>query len=258
MLLFSNGLERNKNTLLYSLTCLVLFLYGAFMAVDTINYLSRTNITAVGLIKLMVSISCSISAWIIGRQCLDDQDKILLGLAFVFSFLGDIGIVTSTHFLQPPVSTTVFTFGGISFCVMHVFLILRHGKGFHFLFTAEGKLDWKQLIFPLFFYVPSGIVFSLFWKQLSEAGLLWIGLVYLFFVTTSLWVGWEPLRCKLFPPRNAWMIGIGMTSFFIMEAIGVIYNIKIGTASDIAFILTWFFYVPFLLLLPHSGYRWED
>lgn len=249
----------NRKSVL-TLSFVMAALFGGFLTLDLINYLLKTDIVlTTAFMKLGLSFCASLLVWTTGNQSeYEDKDNRFLSFAFLFTFLGDIFIVVSTHFMNH--NQTVFFIGGILFCICHVFLIVRHAKGFKFMKTADGKIDMKEVWFALCFFIPMAVlVVVLSGPCLAVSPLLFtIMVIYAVFLTPSLWIGWVALRKQLFPKRQAMYIAVGITSFFIMELVGAVYNIQLGTVSDICFILSWVFYTPFLFLLPYSGYKFEE
>ena len=71
--------------------------------------------------------------------------------------------------------------------------------------------------------------------------------------------GWINLRTGRFPRRNALLIAIGASCFFIGDYL-VGFNLSLGPsmARVVTVFLTWLFYAPSITLFALSGYRWDD
>jgi hypothetical protein len=87
---------------------------------------------------------------------------------------------------------------------------------------------------------------------LAKVGLLGLGIVYGICLATVLWTGWESLHSRLFPHKSAVLIAAGSTLVFVMELIGLVYNLHVPVYSDIAFFATWILYTPGMLLIARS------
>lgn len=242
-----------KKSWLFFLTSLVLPLAGSFLTIDLLHFFLDLNFEWVVFLKLGASLLTSITVWSLGRNALDGWDYFWLGLAFVCTFLGDAFLVTGLHIIPESLYVTL---GTTLLLLAQIVLIIRHSKAFSY-FWPEGKFRPKRLLFPLAFYVPIFVGFGFIASMLWNAGLFHVGLIFSLVLSTSLWVGWATVRYHLYPTRNALMIGIGLASFFLMQIAAAIQILNLGYLSEIASLLTWALYTPFLILLPYSGVDWE-
>ena len=80
---------------------------------------------------------------------------------------------------------------------------------------------------------------------------------YTVFFCITLWFAAETLRRKLLPLPNAWMVTLAAACWFATEITGEIYNLGLGTISEVMFRIVWVFYGTNVILWALSGYRWE-
>lgn len=243
-------LSKKKIIFIIIIGIIVCLLTGSFIATDCFALLFNFKQDYSPVAKLTCSFLCIILALGIGKNYITRKDAILLQIALPFCFLGDIFVTINNYWYSNPV---VFAAGGILFIIAVTLLILRHSQ--FFIFLKEHTLS--RILIGLLFYSLIIIIVVVFYRQLIEKELLLLTIIYGSFVMVSLWTAWTVVFYKLYNPVNAWIIAIGMTSFFGMELTGQFYNLKLPYLTDIGFVLSWTFYVPALVLLALSGYNWK-
>jgi hypothetical protein len=225
------------------------------------NYLTGTQSTYPAYAKPIVSTLCALIAFAALLFGLGKKDARLLSAALACIVVVDIMMSIYVYAAPSTLTPIAFLIGAALSIVAHLLLIFRHARGFAFL-RAGGAAGNKSVLyrfgFPLAFYIPVVIIFLVLIPWLNRVNQFWPSLFYAIVLTTSLWIAWETVRQKLFPRPNALLIALGVTSWFITELIGVVHNIEIGTISNIAMNLTWHFYMPAILLLAFSGFRWGE
>jgi len=82
--------------------------------------------------------------------------------------------------------------------------------------------------------------------------------IYTLFYCTTMWLAWETVRHKLLPHPNCWMAALAATGWFFTEISGEIYNLGLGTLSEVMFRIVWVFYGSTVTLWALSGYRWME
>ncbi|MBN1883464.1 MAG: hypothetical protein JW885_14955 [Deltaproteobacteria bacterium] len=252
--------SRSKKVLVFVLLGLILLVAGTFFAVDWMNYLYGLSNLYTSYAKGFVSLLCAVIAWMIGMNFVDRKDALLLKLAFLCIVPTDIlmGIVAVNSKASQATILTAFIIGAVLSIIAHALLIIRHGRGFGWVRPSKsGRPVTSALALPLFFVAVGAVTFLLLADGLANVGLFYPGLAYVIIIVVSLWVAWEAVRNRLYPKMNALMIALAITSWFITEIIGSIYNIQIGTVSFISFNIVWVFYTPTVVLLALSGYRWK-
>jgi len=245
--------------LLFLLTGMVLFITGSFISIDWMNFSLGTQSLYPAFAKPAVSILCALIVFTSFRTMLGKKDFLLVAVAFVCIVIVDVTM--SIYVYSPPstFTTVAFMIGAALSILAHVLLIIRHACGFHFLSSeaANGKGWVRRIVFPLAFYLPVILIFVVLIPYLQKVNQFWPSLIYAIIITTSLWVAWEAFRHHLFPRENAWLIALGVTSWFVTELVGVVHNIEIGILSDLAMNLTWHFYMTAILLLALSTRNWK-
>ena len=257
-----NGLpvSGRKKVLVFVLLGIILLVSGTFFAVDWMNYLYDLSNLYTSYAKGFVSLLCAVIAWMIGTNYLDQRDARLLKFAFLCIVPTDIlmGIVAVNSGASEATILTAFIIGAALSITAHVLLIVRHGRGFGWVWPSKsGRSMISALSLPLLFVAMGAITFLLLADGLSKVGLFYPGLAYVIIIVISLWVAWEAVRNRLYPKMNAYMIALAITCWFLTEIFGSIYNIQIGTPSLICFNIVWVFYTPTVVLLALSGYRWK-
>ncbi len=244
-------LPNQKKFFLGFLTILIVFLTGTFIATDVITiYVIKFAQNYSPIAKLICSFLSVVIALSIGKNCISKKDAIMLKFALPLCFIGDIFVTINNYWYNNP---TIFLFGGISFIFSVTLFILRHSKGFSFL--KENTIP--RLFLGLLFFPPLIFIIVFFFNELVKFNLLMLTIVYGTIVVLFLWTGTAAYIYRLFPKPNALMIFYGSICFFMMEVTGQLYNLKIPYLAEIGFILSWAFYVPSLVLLSFSGYRFE-
>ncbi|MCU0843326.1 MAG: hypothetical protein MUC76_00185 [Spirochaetes bacterium] len=231
-----------------------LFITGSFFSIDWINYLYGTNSVYPAFAKPAVSLLCALIVFGIGRNGLGSRDTLLLVVSYICIVIVDAAMSVWVYHDDASLKNAAFLIGAALSIIAHVLLIIRHARGFHFL--RSGSTFARRAAFPLCFYVPVAVIFMFLAAPLHAAGQFYPSLFYALILTTSLWVGWETVRNHLFPARNAWLIAMGVSSWFATEIIGVLYNIRVESIAPICMIMTWLFYMPAILLIALSGHRW--
>ena len=255
-------LPERKRTQLLGALGVQLLLAGSFLSADwmTFAYGLRASLYA-GVAKPTLTLVSLLLVLAIGRNHVDEKDRRLLLFAFLCMFPTDIlmSIVSLTP--NMPVDSPVFMAGGLLSIVAHVFLIVRFGRGFPYLRrtgAANAGRSWAfRLWLPLAIYGSAVVLVLVLWNDMARVGHLVIGPIYTAFFCTTTWFAWETVRYGLLPRRNAWFGAIAATCWYLTEITGEIYNIGIGSASEIAYRIVWVFYGTNVILMGLSGFNWD-
>ena len=228
----------------------VVALYLAFVTLDIVAYLHGGRSAATFWLKATASLGCAATAWAAAFEARNEvpveRGGIVRALGFSLAFLGDVAVLLNTY--QVLSAPLVFAIGGYLFIPALLLIALRNARFFSF-FKVEGQFAPRKLLFPLYFYLPFIALLAVLGKSLASVGLLGLGISYGLCLVTVLWTGWEALRNRLYPPREAAMIAAGASLVFVMELVGLVYNLKVPGLSEIAFFATWILYVPGMLLM---------
>jgi len=224
-------------------------LWLCFTGLDVLAYLQGTVSGITIYLKGVASFLCALVAFLGwrsgGRRGLD----LLRALGFLLAFLGDVAVLLNTYrLLSAPL---VFSIGGYLFIPALLLISLRNADGFRFM-VRDGRIDGRELAFALCFYVPFIALLAFLGKSLAGVGLLGLGIAYGLCLVTVLWTGWAALRNRLFGASRSLLIALGATLVFVMELIGLVYNLHVPGLEEIAFFATWILYVPGMLLMALS------
>lgn len=225
---------------------LIGLLWLAFVVLDVAAYLGGGVSPYTIYLKGAASLACAVLSLLAWREGGKASLDLVRSLGFGLAFLGDVAVLLNTYkVLSAPL---VFSIGGLLFIPALLLISARNAKLFSF-FAEGGKLKARELGIGLAFYLPFIALLAVLAKDLSGVGLLGLGIGYGLCLVTVLWTGWTALRLKLHgSPRDA-MIAIGASLVFVMELVGLVYNLRIPGLEDIAFFATWILYVPGMLLM---------
>ena len=246
-------ISEKKRTLVFILLGLTLLLAGSVFGADWMNYFNKTTSLYPAIGKPCITLLAFVIVLLTGENRLERHDWNLLLLAFLCMLPTDI--LMSLVVVSPTMSVGgwVFMVGGVLSIVAHVFLIIRVGRGLHYL----KKFQWKDLWLPVVIYGSAVAVILILWPDIVRVGHAVIGPVYTAFFCTTMWFAWETVRRKLYPAANAWMVALAATCWYATEILGEIYNLSLGNLSEITFCLVWVFYGANVILWALSGYRWH-
>ncbi len=229
-----------------------LLLAGSVYAADWMNYIFQNKALYPAVAKPFITLLAMVLVLITGRNKLEKRDWTLLLLAFCAMLPTDI--LMSLVVVSPTlgVGGWVFMVGGVLSIIAHIFLILRVSRGW----VAIKNFTLKDLWLPALIFGIAAIIVAILWQDLVRVGHAVIGPVYTAFFCTTMWLSWETLKRKLYPAPNAWLVAIAATCWFATEIFGEIYNLGLGTISNIFFCFVWVVYGANVLLWALSGYRW--
>jgi hypothetical protein len=228
------------------LATIVVLVWASFVTLDIVAYLHGKRSTATIYLKGFASFSCAFIAfysWLIQGKKPRDA---LRWAGFLLAFLGDIAVLLNTYGIYS--EPVVFAIGGYLFIPALLLISVRNADFFKYL-RKDGKISGKGLAFALYFYLPFILLLIVLGKSLSEVGLLGLGIAYGLCLVTVLWTGWAAARNDIHGRKKSRLIAMGATLVFVMELVGLIYNLHIKGLEDIAFFATWILYVPGMLLM---------
>jgi hypothetical protein len=242
-----------KRKVVFSILGFTLLLAGSIYGADWMNYFNQTSSLYPAIAKPCITLLAFVLVLIAGANKLERRDWTLLLLAFCAMLPTDI--LMSLVVVSPTLSVGgwVFMVGGVLSIIAHIFLIIRVGRGLHYL----KNFQLKDLWLPLLIYGSAAVIVVFLWPDVVRVGHAVIGPVYTAFFCTTMWFAWETVRRKLYPVWNAWFVALAATCWFVTEILGEIYNLGLGTLSNITFGLVWVFYGVNVVLWALSGYRWQ-
>ena len=251
--------SKGKQTRVLALLALIICLVASFLTFEwTQVYLGAVRVSdpewmVSRLSKTLTSILVFVLAWSAGRDGLDPTDTHKLRLAFVAILTGDL------LFLLDEIHPAFDYPAILAFLVGHVLIILRNGQGLRD-YLAGGRSLVTEMLAAVGILLGTAIlfVFTLL-EHLWGSPMLYMILVYAIVLDASLWTGWISLRTGRFPRRNALLIAIGASCFFIGDyLVGFNLSLEPSMARVVTVFLTWLFYAPSITLFALSGYRWDD
>lgn len=249
----TTAISEKTRKIVFILLGFTLLLAGSVYSADWMNYFNQTSSLYPAIAKPCITLLAFILVLIAGKNRLEKRDWNLLLLAFLCMLPTDI--LMSLVVVSPTlgVGGWVFMLGGVLSIIAHVFLIIRVGRGLHYL----KKFKLSDLWLPLVIYGSAVVLVLSLWPDLVRVGHAVIGPVYTAFFCTTLWFAWETVRRKLYPAANAWMVALAATCWYATEILGEIYNLGMGNLSNITFCLVWVFYGANVVLCALSGFRWS-
>jgi len=215
-----------------------------FTVIDLIGLLLGHKIYFVAIPKGLLSLSATLYVWFGLQDAIAQKDKKLLRLIFTCTFITDMCVLTWTHFL--PDMYMLLTIGGIVALPMLLTVIIRHTETF----KAVQKKDSGILVA---LYSIAFIIIIYLFDLLQRYNILGISIAYALLLVPVAWSGWLVRRSLYFPVHARWMIPAATTSYFIMDVIGIFYNVRYGPNPDIFYFFTWPLYAVFLIFIPLSG-----
>jgi len=229
-----------------------LLLAGSVFAADWMNYFFQNAALYPAIAKPFITLLAMSLVLIAGRNKLEKRDWTLLLLAFCAMLPTDI--LMSLVVVSPGLSVGgwVFMVGGVLSIVAHIFLILRVSRGW----AAIKNFTLKDLWLPAVIFGVALAIMLILWQDLVRVGHAVIGPIYTAFFCTTMWLSWETVKRKLYPAPNAWLAASAATCWFATEIFGEVYNLGLGTISNIFFGFVWVVYGANVLLWALSGYRW--
>ncbi|MGQ9844417.1 MAG: hypothetical protein ACUVRK_12765 [Spirochaetota bacterium] len=126
----------------------------------------------------------------------------------------------------------LLTIGGIVALPMLLTMIVRHTETF----KAVQKKDSGILVA---LYILAFIIIMYLFDLLRRYNILGISIAYALLLVPVAWSGWLVRRSDYFPVHARWMIPFAKTSYFVMDIIGIFYNVRYGTNPDIFYFFTW-------------------
>lgn len=244
-----------KRNWVFMLVGATLLLAGSVFGVDWTNYFLGTRALYPAIGKPLITLLAMVMVLSIGRERLSHRDWGLLLAAFCCMLPTDILMSVVAANPNVGVGSPVFMVGGVLSILAHLFLILR--------LTAHGAPGWKKesglwgnLWLPLLLFGAAAVLLAFLWPEIVRVGHAAIAPAYTAFFCTTMWFAWETVRRRLLPRPNAWMAAVAASCWFATEITGEIYNLGLGTISEILFRVVWVFYGTNVVLWALSGYRW--
>lgn len=201
------------------------------------------------LLKRINVIIASVIAWTVGSDGLSRRDSLIMKAVFVFVCLGE------TFFAIGERINGVYMFAGCQ-----ILLTLRNSTGLLRKLSSTSRRQTRVLLLTgmIIFAIP--VVVMILFKDLIYSYRSWTVIyTYGILLCISLWVGLSCGILGLLPPKNSYMVAVGMPCFFFCDIL-----VGFDATLDVSFqwltvnSLIWVFYIPALTLLALSSYRYKQ
>ncbi len=223
---------------------------ACFIALDFSRFLNQNYIYDIfpsAILKRVCVIIAAIIAWSVGRDGLSPKDSRLMKAAFIFVIFGETAFFIGERAI-----------GVGMFAVCQTLLTIRNGTGLRYKFTSAGSKQ-KIELFVSGLIVIISVVFPFLSGYLFKTDII-LNIAYLYgiILSISLWAGLACSILGLLPQRNAGMAASGMTCFFCCDVlVGLDAVLEAGLPWLLANSFIWIFYIPALVLLALSCYRYN-
>ncbi len=238
-----------KRWTVYVLVFATVWLTGAFTAIDWAVFVHRFDTVFSEPARFLRSVFCVALACLPLRHAIHQRDARLLAAAFVFAGLGDYFLILTDRFL----------IGVGAFLLCHLILTVRHARGLRAALAGDGGevLRRKLVILGLVALSITGALVVWAWPVMAREGNQVRDIAYMSVLTVSMWMGWTTVLHRCYPRDNAWMIAVGMTSFYICDvALGLGTELQ-GSQAELFGLVPDLTYTPALMLVALSGYFWD-
>ncbi len=242
--------KANQTPVLIGLTALALVVLTSAITVDWMNFSYATGSVYSFYAKPVVTLLSLVLVLAMKKQSIKGWG--LLVATFVCMFVTDILMSIVPLSATETVGGLTFMVGGVLSIVAHALLILRIRSGWY----CIRHLTWKRLWLPVVIYGVAAVALIILWKDIARVGHAVIAPIYTFFFCTTMWFAWETVRSRLYPMKNAVMMGLAATGWFATEILGELFNLDLGRISAIAFCLVWIFYGSNVILWALSTIDW--
>lgn len=247
------AIGKQKFTWIVVILGFTLVLAGSVFGADWMNYFNGTSSLYPAIGKPCITLLAFLIVLLTGKNYLERRDWILLFMAFLCMLPTDV--LMSVVVVDPELSvgSSTFIIGGVLSIMAHIFLILRVSRGLGYLKHMKLREFWL----PVLIYGSAVVILIVLWPNIVKVGHAAIAPAYTAFFCTTMWFSWETVRRKLYPIQNALMVAIAATCWYATEILGEIYNLQMGSLSEITFGLVWVFYGTNVILWALSGIRWH-
>jgi hypothetical protein len=238
-----------RASLVRTIVAAIMFLTGAYVGVDWCQFFFHFASSFPAGAGYARTVLCFVLVVLIGPTAVSLTDRRWLGAAFVVTSIADYFVILADE----------MALGTLTFMVVHGIFIVRHARGLRASFAPEerGRTIRCMAITGVVAFGGAGAVLLGTASILRGGGVLAIDCVYVLVLAVSLWMAWGTLIRRYYPRYNAWLIAIGMTSFFFCDvSVGLAAALAGHPSGSILGNLVGMFYTPALVLLAFSGFRW--
>lgn len=230
---------------------IIIVFYIWFIILDFTRFFTQNynyDIYPSALLKRINVILAAFIAWAAGRDGLSLKDNRRMNAAFAFIILGEAAFIIGER-----------VFGVGMFAVCQTLLILRNSTGMCYGFNHANQKQKKGLIISGLILMLFIIVLTSMFASLTKISIELI-VVYLYgiILSLSLWAGLASNILVLLPKRNSKMVADGMICFYCCDVlVGLDAVMEIGIPWLFVNSFIWIFYIPALVLLALSCYKYN-
>lgn len=227
---------------------LVLGIWSAvldFSRFKTLNF--QYDIFPSAILKRINVLLAAAIAWSAGRDSLSRKDSRRMKGVFAFVCLGE----------------TFFAFGereiGVGmFAICQTLLIIRNSTGLRVKLACASYEKKRKLYLTSLVIILILIMLSIVFKSLTKVDISSVtAFLYGIILSISLWAGLACSILNLLPKTNSVMASIGMICFYCCDVlVGLDAILPPGLPWLLANSFIWIFYIPALVLLSLSSYRY--
>ncbi len=201
------------------------------------------------LLKRIDVILAAFIALAVGKDGLSLRDSRRMKAAFMFIILGEAAFA---------IGERIFGIGMFSVC--QTLLIVRNSTGLSNRLKHASHKQKKGLIISGFIVMLTIVVFPFVFASLIKLSTaLMVVFLYGIILSISLWAGLASNILALLPIRNSRMVAVGMICFYCCDVlVGLDAVMEVGTPWLFVNSFIWIFYIPALVLLALSCYRYDN
>ena len=199
------------------------------------------------LLKRVNVVLAVLVAWAAGKDGLGPVDCLKMKGAFLFAFLAEVLL-----------AVRLFKEGIVTFALCQLLLTFRNGAGIKSGFKHAGLRQKIGLaVAAVILLIILAAIPPVTGILDSSNSLFTVAYFYGIILSISLWTAVASAVLELLPRRNAGMVAWGMVCFFFCDiCVGLDGFLPPGLPWLIANSLIWVFYIPALVLLALSCYKY--
>jgi hypothetical protein len=242
-------IKRKRYFLLISIIIVSIFSLW-FIILDFSRFISLDysyDIPPSAVLKRINVVLAAIICWSVGRDGIDPKDSRRMKAAFVFIILGEAAFNIGERAI------------GIGmFALCQTLLIIRNSTGLRYKWVKAGFKQKRKLFIPSLIIITSAIIPFLYDYLFKPDNIFLIVYIYGIILSISLWTGHACSILGLLPKVNSRMAASGVTCFFCCDVlVGLDAVLEAGLPWLLANSFIWIFYIPALVLLALSCYRYN-
>ena len=200
-------------------------------------------------IKLLLSVIVAVLVGMTGREALSKRDRWLMCGVFGAVVAADVAFFLDNY--QAGIGL---------FSLAQIVFIVRHATGVPALVRSgqRAKILWLSLAAIVIVLVNVVLIRVLFIRHADNSMFPFI-IGYSILLCCSLWAGVTSGLTGSLPKVNSRLVALAVVVLYCGDlAVGLNIVLPHDRSYIISTSLTWFFYLPAIVLLALSGYRWRQ